>query len=293
MARFGVIFFFFIFSIGITMGQEPVPQQPNGQPPAPLDTIHQPEHPWEDDLNGHPPMFKNEPETVPTPGPALPQQIEDERLDLGNKRKMDGVFYSFSYGWQQTNVHSLNSVLRQFDFPDFDQFGVTIGAGGYKMFGAWVFGGEGHLAFYNSQPEPFYDATLSSGFGMVQGGYRLISSSSILFYPMIGLGGGVSTLKISEKPGNQINFNQYMANPGNNIDVSTGSVMVSFSLNLNYFTREVTVSGFHFGISAGYMLAFPTSGWYTFNANIEDGPNFDIGGPFIRLKFGGGRFAIQ
>jgi hypothetical protein len=285
-----------LFSAGFALAQEPLqphpPEQPL-QPVAPEEPI-QPAHPWEEDLKGHPPMLKNEPETIPAPGPALPVRITDERLDtLGNLRKMNGLFYSFSYGWQQANVHSLNRVLRENNFPEFNQFGVNIGMGGYKMAGKWIFGGEGHLGFYNEKPKPFYDATLTSGSGFIQAGYRIVSSSSILFYPLIGIGGGVSSLKISEEPINGLNFYQYLSDPGKNINLSSGNAIVSLSLNLNYFTREVTLSGFHLGISAGYFLSLPSSGWYTFNANLEGGPGYSLSGAFLRLRFGGGSFSFS
>jgi hypothetical protein len=298
MARIGaavLLLSILLFNSLEIKAQEGQPQPPpQEQPPQPPPTEPQPEqqphqeHPWEKDLHGHPPQIKDDPEMLPPPGPALPMQIE--RYDtLGISRRLDGLFYSISYGWQGTRMGQLNNAMQALNFPTFDEVGVSIGIGIYKTFGAFMAGGEGALAFFHESNTAIYDGSLSSGLGFAQIGYRIISSSSVLLYPLVGIGGGVTNLSIAEKAPNQ-SFNQVMSGTGRSVDISTGNVMINLSLNLNYFTREVTISGFHFGVTAGYYFALPSQGWYTFNDNVVGGPGFDLSGPYLKLRFGGGSF---
>ena len=214
---------------------------------------------------------------------------EESSDTTGVFRKFIGSFGFFSYGWHLLKQDQLNQLLNSYAYPMFSDYAVTFGGGGLRIYNCFLLGGEGYMIFAQEKNTTAYDASLSSGYGFLNFGYRAIASSTILAYPLIGFGGGSSTLRIAEKV-NGVNFNQLLVNPNRSLEVSTGSILINLSLNLNYFTRPITESGFHFGLSLGYIYSLPSDGWYIFNNNVVGGPVFDLSGPYLRLKFGGGSF---
>ncbi|MDQ3191782.1 MAG: hypothetical protein M3Q58_09320 [Bacteroidota bacterium] len=216
--------------------------------------------------------------------------VNDSKADtIGIVRRYNGVFGSFSYGWTLLNTRALNETLNSFNYPMFSNYAVTFGGRALRMYKCFFIGAEGYFIFNEEKNSTAYDASLNSGYVFFNMGYRGIASSNLLLYPLIGVGGGRSNLKIAERS-NGIAFNQLMANPARSLELSTNSFLLNFSLNLDYFTMPILINGFHFGISLGYTLALPADGWFMFNTNVQGGPAFNLSGPYIRLKFGGGSF---
>ncbi|HET6244248.1 MAG: hypothetical protein H0V01_15840 [Bacteroidetes bacterium] len=204
-------------------------------------------------------------------------------------RKYTGIMGSFSYGWSLLNIDDLNQTLNSNNYPVFSDYAVAFGGNFLRMNSCFLVGAEGYFIFTETKNQTDFDASLNSGYMFFNLGYRTIASSKVLAYPLIGIGRGRSNLKIAEKA-NGVLFNQLLASPSPSLELSTNSFLLSFSLNMNYFTTPIHLNGFHFGVSLGYVLSLPTEGWYKFNANIPGGPVFNLGGPFLRLKFGGGVF---
>jgi hypothetical protein len=255
---------------------------PQGQAPLP-------EQNQQGDTLQRDPMMLDQPPLLPPRGPVTVEGLSTFDT-LSIFRRLNGTFGSFSYGWQWVNISSLNNTLVAFSMPSFQGTGATVGGSAFRLIDCWLVGADANMVFLTERPVPNYDASIVAGHLFLKGGYRLLASSNTLLFPLIGVGGGRSTLRISETINNGISFNNALLSPVPQINISTGSVLFDISANLNYFTKEMLQSGFHFGISAGYIIAVPSSGWYLFNANVSEGPRFMLGGPYLRLKFGGGMF---
>jgi hypothetical protein len=208
------------------------------------------------------------------------------------KPVMEGVVASVMYGWQLLDIASLNQALRSHGYPEFTGQSITFGASLYRTFGRLVFGGEGQLLFVKEISNDDINGSLSSGYGFMNFGYRINNHSKCNLFPVIGIGGGNSKLKLVEKD-QDLSFGDILSNPNRAVEISTGNVLVNAAINLEYYYRGMETSGFHYGITLGYMHDLSGNGWYMQNNRIQGGPYLSLAGPYVKLKFGGGGFSVK
>jgi hypothetical protein len=211
-------------------------------------------------------------------------------LDNTLFRKVNGSFYSFSYGWQYTNLKALNQALTANEYPSFSNNSATFGLSINKISNCWIAGAEGHMVVAKEVRGQEYEASLNSWYGFINAGYRILATQNMMLFPLLGFGGGTSSLKIGSRVNEAVTFDQLMTDPGRSVEISTGSVLMNLSLNFNIFSKSTNAGGFQFGLSGGYIYSLPTGNWYTFNTDVAGGPDYSLAGPYARIKFGYGIF---
>lgn len=121
----------------------------------------------------------------------------------------------------------------------------SAGGGGHGTINNLILGGEGHSCF---GPEN------AGGYGFFNIGYAIISSNKIMFYPLLGIGGGAVTRET---------------------DPSVSKcALLNPSLRIDYLLYMKNRSGLLLGLHAGYTFTLYSN---TFRWSM----------PYIRLAIGG------
>ncbi|UCG00088.1 MAG: hypothetical protein JSV89_11235 [Spirochaetaceae bacterium] len=121
----------------------------------------------------------------------------------------------------------------------------STGGGGHSITNKWILGGEGHSSF---GPEN------AGGYGFLNVGYALLATSSIIVYPLLGLGGGAMTREASP--------------------TVSKCALLNPSLGVDYLIPIKGRSGILLGLRGGYTFTVYSN---TFNWSM----------PHIRLVVGG------
>lgn len=109
----------------------------------------------------------------------------------------------------------------------------SVGGGGLTMTNNWILGGEGHSVFGPDN---------AGGYGFLDVGYTLLRSQKLLFFPLLGLGGGSLT-----REGDPLVSACALVNP---------------SLELDYLIHTSSHSGILLGLRAGCTLAVYSDTFY-------------------------------
>ena len=206
--------------------------------------------------------------------------------------KDNGGMGYFSLGYHMMNTGNLNDLLQVYDYPDLPGEMISIGGGGHGFVGEWVVGGHGHSFMNRPQSNETYDLSISGGYGFVDVGYVVNTRPGWDLYPLLGVGFGGFMLDISEDQ--PAIFNELLEEPETSMQVGKGGFLLDLSLNAtylfdfteNYFTRN----GLVLGLQVGYVLDPFENQWKINGNDVTNGPDMDMGGPYLRLKIGGGGF---
>ncbi len=154
--------------------------------------------------------------------------------------------------------------------------GVEVGGGGGGYLGRVFVGGTG--SYYASKA-----VSGGAGFGVV--GYFWRLKERWILMPLVGVGGGGYTFFVQGRPA-EAPFDQ--ATTGGGLpprSFSTGGVLGSGSVLLQYFTSK----GFLLGLQAGYEQALSSlRDWSAAGISLQNGPSVQPQRFYVRLLLGGG-----
>jgi opacity protein-like surface antigen len=215
-------------------------------------------------------------------------------ISLAQETKTRGGRGYFMTGANRLDLNGLNSTLQINNYPSFPDNLFSLGGGGHAVINQFIIGGEGHGLLTSKKDftlaDRNYKSALEAGYGFFNVGYQIIANSSFSFYPLIGIGGGGITLKISDKTATS--FDEILADPGRNVKLTTGGFLLHAALGTEnlFVTRENENkrSGFVLGLRAGYIFAPIAGDWHFDGSEIAGGPEIGFTGPYVRLMIGGG-----
>jgi hypothetical protein len=194
-------------------------------------------------------------------------------------------------GVRTIDVADLNSTLRRFDYPTFQQHMLAFGGGGYALRGRVLIGGEGYglSGQREDRADGTYSTRLTGGFGTLNIGYLAAHSERITVYPLIGAGGAGVQLDIAER--GSPTFEQVLEFPGRSSKLATGSFLVTLSIAADF---QLTArprparrtSGMVGGLRVGYSNSLTSGEWTRHDGLAAAGPDVGLNGFFVTFTFG-------
>jgi hypothetical protein len=188
-------------------------------------------------------------------------------------------------------IDDLNDRLESQGYPDFDTAYGTLGGMLRLRFDRLMVGIEGHAFDGKTETYGNYDVSLSGGYGLIEVGYDIFREGGFRIYPILGIGMGTLSLSIQEKSG--ASFNDILADPGREANISDNCLIANASIAVEYYKRITEKSGLVVGIQAGYNVALYNAGWtYDTRGNDRDGhdvsgaPDVDFNGFAMNVNVG-------
>ena len=222
-------------------------------------------------------------------GSALTYARESELQNHVEKRKNGGAG-GFTIGIGQFDLSNLNQRLRTRGFETLDGSQVCFGGAGYGIVnGRILLGGEGS-GFGQDVASGTQKASLSGGWGFFDVGYVVLSRRNFNLFPLLGIGGGGFNFRIVEKAVSPT-FDEILDNPKQEANIFTGSFLLNFALGVDYSLifgeSKKGHGGLLLGILAGYIFDPIKADWKMGDADVLDGPDLRMTGPYVKLIIGG------
>lgn len=217
---------------------------------------------------------------------------------------------AFQVGFQGTDLGDLNADLTGAGFPSFDDGLITLGGFGLGSAGRFLIGGEGHalLPTEETTADGTFRTRFGGGYGMFNLGYLAYSDDHVDIYPILGVGGGGTTLEIIER--SSPTFDDVLDDPARGSRLTTGGFMMSVSVGADYRfgpaererrrwrdrgrdrndddDEDDDHGGLFVGLRAGWLWTPGDARWELDELNeVAGGPNVGPTGLFIRLSVGG------
>lgn len=219
---------------------------------------------------------------------AGPVAAEDEKPPFEWK-----VFFGPG-GGVNMSIGDMNDYLDDAGYDQF-QMGMGIGGGGFLgNYNHWVFGLEGYrFAMGSDVKRNDWDVDLSGQYFLLRFGYAAVQKNGWQFYPMIGLGGGSSTLTISNSKADT-SFEYVLLGPRRSTTMSNGYIVLdaalAFDYRFSFFENNdgTRAHGLVLGAKLGYSYTPYNTNWELSGADIEGGPDFGVNGPYLKFVIGWG-----
>ncbi len=195
----------------------------------------------------------------------------------------------FMIGAEYMDLDELNTVLAQHNYPQFDDYFLTLGGGGLAVRNNFVLGGEGHalLQSAKTQAGEQFRTSVMGGYGMFDAGYQVVHTRHVAIYPLLGIGGGGITLSIRQRA--TLDFNDVLVDPGRGVQLTNGELLVGGALGADWLISSGNRGGFMLGLRAGYNYAPLEADWRFGENNVAGGPQSGLTGAYVRVSIGGGR----
>lgn len=217
--------------------------------------------------------------------PAAAQKDSDDTSYEDNQ----GRGY-FMFGAHFLDIDDLNARLSHLGYRELPTHFYTIGGGAHGiMESGIVIGGEGHALLNRAETTGTFKTSMGGGYGFFDLGYAVFARDALTVYPMLGIGGGSVTMRITDSEAPL--FDEVIADPKRSAELTMGGFLLDVSVGLDYLFRvgaEQTDGGFMFGLRAGYTFSPSESNWKMNGNEINGGPDFGITGPYVRVMVGGG-----
>jgi hypothetical protein len=135
---------------------------------------------------------------------------------------------------------------------------------------------------------------LGGGYGTLAVGYAIPISPRVRVYPRVGVGAGGFGLSI-ENDEQPVGFDDVLADPDAHVELDgDGDLSLTRDgpvLDLGAGAELLPGGwgrGLVIGLRAGWLVAPFDSSWSLEGRAVSGGPDASIGGPYVRVTFGGG-----
>ena len=196
----------------------------------------------------------------------------------------------FTIGYGYMDVSALQKFIPE-GIGNFNNQHLLIGGTGHGFIENIVIGGSGSGMIGSELSTDSFKYSLGGGYGTFDLGYLIVNKEKIKVYPMLGIGGGGYSIRISENQ--SLSVNEIVSNPAREINVSAGRFIFDFSMNLNlvpaldYNEDTGAYGGIMTGLKVGYIYSLPSSGWSYSGGAINGGPDFGFNMIYAKLIVGG------
>ncbi|MDQ1352709.1 MAG: hypothetical protein QG657_3015 [Acidobacteriota bacterium] len=212
-------------------------------------------------------------------------EFEDFAKFLKIKRVNAGYII---FGRNMFNFGRLNSYLTSGDFPTVPENYFSLGIGGHLIFDKLVIALEiNHSLGRSHVSTKKYNTSVSSKYFLVNTGYLMYSKKGLMMYPLLGVGLGRLSLRVSEN--NTHSFQDIVIFQGRS-DAYTRSLLLNMGIGVDYFFRynkaKKGKNCLLFGLRAGCIVSASKWDWRVNGIRVGDGPTAGLTGPYIRLTFG-------
>lgn len=195
-------------------------------------------------------------------------------------------------GTNQLDASGLNSVLQAKGIPAVPETYLTFGAGGHGTIGDVYIGGGGYKISGFTAANNAASASISGGgYGFFDIGYVPVQTEQWRGYTYASLGGGqvdVSVVKGRGESGDP-SVSGVLENPGTSVDYSIGTLLLGGTVGVEYEIPKIYV---RLALEAGYRYSPTSPGWTSNGIEVENPPDVDLGGPFVRVNIGGNAGAL-
>ena len=206
-------------------------------------------------------------------------------------KSRSGIHY-FMLGGALVDNSEVNQRMSRLGYGEFSRYGFSIGFGGLRTYRRYVKGGEFEGMFWKRSKKNGTESRFTTGRFLSLHGFSLVSSPNISLYPLIGIGGGVTSLWAGPK---EVPFDSAFAIPSQ-LPESSPLHQLSFLIDLGFglqFSRPIPhgrPGRMAIGIRAGYIFdPVDNDRWYRNGTRLTGGPDSDLSGPYLRLTLGGSR----
>jgi len=210
--------------------------------------------------------------------------------------KGGGVATYLSFGGARADIGSLNERLKANGYRTFSRDYLGLGGGGFVLIGRVLVGGEGQSLFAQHATTGPRRAELDGGYGFFNVGYNVLARSSIILYPVVGIGGGGMTLEITED--GSVPFNDILADPKREARLTTSSLAFQVAFGGQYHVPvlgargERGTAGTMLGLQGGYVF-FTSQHWKAKGLHVTGSPDAGLSGPYVRVTVGLGGWSAQ
>jgi membrane-associated protease RseP (regulator of RpoE activity) len=215
------------------------------------------------------------------PQPKMPQM----KMKIGGRRAKHGRGAGyFGPGFSMFNYDDLNSMFALHSLGQVEEEQFVFSGGGWGQVGRVRLGGFG---MGGSQNISNADVNVEVGYGagFFELGYSVVNAKHFMFTPLLGIGGGGLSLKITALD-NPTNLDSLLCYPGGVAKVSKGGLVMypGLAIDIPFGVAGISLKG-------GYMWSPMTSAWTMEEFGNVYGPDIKLNGPFITLgiMFGGGK----
>jgi hypothetical protein len=200
----------------------------------------------------------------------------------------------FMVGGNILDIDALNSILENEGYSTLSNNFLSIGGGCLHQKNRWIIGCEGHFLFGEENKSDItsgnFETSISAAYGFFDFGYILFNKHFFQVYPLIGLGGGVMSLKIKERLTDP-SFAEVLADPKRNSKLESAAFLINMAIGTEYLMKlredETGIGGLVLGIRVGYTFAPFRSNWKLERTDVSNGPDLRMTGPYVRLILGG------
>ncbi len=197
----------------------------------------------------------------------------------------------FILGTGQLDFNNINKELWVNGYPELKENFISFGGGGHFQINRIIIGGEGQGFMASKAANKDFSTYGSGGCGFLNIGLAIYQKNKFSSYALLGLGGGGYSIDISEN--GDADFEDIMEGNFKQIHLTGGGFLMNFSIGTDFIAfGKITnneVGGFSIGLRIGYTLDL-TNSWSTKNQTINNMPNTQMSGAFIKLLIGGGGF---
>jgi membrane-associated protease RseP (regulator of RpoE activity) len=189
----------------------------------------------------------------------------------------------FGPGMTFFDFDDLNSIFATHNLPEFEEQQFTFGGGGWGQAGRVRIGGYGIGGTQTISNDTLHIEN-AFGAGFFELGYSVVSENHLLITPLLGIGGGGISMKITPLLYNPISLDYVLSHPGGVAKVSKGGLMMYPGLSI-----DIPISFVGLSLKGGYMWSPLTGSWMMEDFGKINGPDLKLSGPFASLNvmFGG------
>ena len=203
-----------------------------------------------------------------------------------NERAAGGAF---SAGVQTLQTAGLLQFYK--GAPALNIANFTFGGYGYAQFNNLLIGFSGAGVFGNEVEDAQHVYYLSGGNFALDFGYKIFNKEKWSLYPMLNLGIGGITYRISQKAELAVGDGEVVTL--NNANYTWGNAMYAVGVRFERYFRfkehcEGGKTAALFGLEAGYINSPKNADWMASSRTfITGGPDFRFESFYVRLIFGG------
>ena len=192
-----------------------------------------------------------------------------------------------SVGGARVSTAELDDWLGARGFPTFGRSAVSIGIGGYRLFGNGVMLGAEAQGFVIGDDEVERGRVgLGAGYATVGVAYAIDVSPRLRVYPRVGLGPGGMALWVESE--DTLDFDDVLEDgtpaPQRAPNLARDGLVVDLGAGAELLPRDR--SGFTIGVRAGWLTGPFTDRWEMYEHEVRGGPDASLGGPYARVTFG-------
>jgi hypothetical protein len=190
------------------------------------------------------------------------------------------------YGIHFVQNKSFNKSLQSIHLPPVESTLNSLGVGGGAFLNRFYFGGQATWQFGSAISNESYRTRLSGGNGLIKAGYTIVHNSFVALYPTLGLGGGGTSIRVSE---GATDDGLSVLRPGDNLH--SAYMLADLSLNADFFmpVNKENTSSLLLGFTAGYSLAPYIQAWEYGSEKTSELEKFAPEGFYLMFKVGWNR----